>query len=49
MKRAEVTKPIESEEYLEKPKEKKQQRLDAKVKASTKRTTSRIYKEDRWN
>ena len=43
------TKSTEPEEYLSKPKEKKQQRLDEKVKASTRRLDTKTYKEDRWN
>ena len=47
--KADLMKSIEPEEYLSKPKEKKQQRLDHKVKASTRRLDNKAYKEDRWN
>ena len=44
-----LTKSTEVEDYLLKPKEKKQQRLDAKSKASTRRTDTKSLKESRWN
>ena len=49
MKIKDVIKVTEPEEYLSKPKEKKQQRLDHKVKASTRRIDTKSYKEERWN
>lgn len=49
MKTKDVVKVTEPEEYLSKGKEKKQSRLECKLKASTKRLDNKSYKESRWN
>ena len=40
---------VEPEEYLEKPKGKKQERINSKAKSSAKRKDNRLTKEERWN
>jgi hypothetical protein len=44
-----LTKSTEAEDYLLKPKEKKQQRIDTKTKATVRRIDTKSLKENRWN
>jgi hypothetical protein len=43
------TQKVEPEEYLEKPKGKKQERIYNKERSSVKRQHSKLNKEERWN
>tara|TARA_R110000764_G_scaffold86746_6_gene167566 strand:+ start:650 stop:796 length:147 start_codon:yes stop_codon:yes gene_type:complete len=40
---------VEPEEYLEKPKGKKQERINSKAKSSARRRDNRLTEEERWN